>query len=111
LRESEKPAATAPVPPDGLLPIGEDRDGAAAGGPGGRASRATREGERFACLIRAYWQERGYGDVVTAVASVSRRSEGKAPVSAVRSNLVAGMPPGMAGRWRAPPPLPRGRQP
>jgi hypothetical protein len=108
LRDSEK-VGTAPIQTaGGLLPIdGEPRPGIA--GPGPRPPRALREGERLAADIRAYWQERGYRDVLTDVGSVSRRSEGKAPVSAVRSNLVAGMPPAMAGHWRAP--APRARRP
>jgi hypothetical protein len=113
LRDSEKLAPGSREPSGGLLPIaGAPQTDSPPPEPGARTPRALREGERLAAVIRAYWQARGYA-VATDIGSVSQRSEGKAPVSAVRSDLVAGMPVGMAGRWRRPPPTPapRGRRP
>ncbi len=76
--------------------------GSESGGAGGCATRTLAGAERLAAVIRGYWQERGYGDVLTGVISVSRRDDGKAPVAGIRSNLVGGLPPGMAGRWLDP---------
>jgi hypothetical protein len=95
LRDSAKRRAAADAGAGGQLPIA----GAAAAGGG----RDLRGAERLAEAIRAYWTARGYGDVATSVAVVSRRAEGRTPISAVRSNLSGGMPPAMAGRWRPPP--------
>jgi hypothetical protein len=48
----------------GLLPMA--RPGSGPGRPAAAATPAVRHGERLAEIIRACWQARGFGDVLTA---------------------------------------------
>lgn len=58
--------------------------------------------DRRAEIIRAYWRERGYGDVHVWTVRVGLEGVGRRAAWGLRSNLVDGMPPGMGGRWAPP---------